>query len=134
MKAENAATYVEFLKGKTMLKIKTKLTALCAVFISLLFTGCLWINLDDYEEEEKAYSGPTSGITYTITYYSDYSRYNHDSAVETLASLPDTHAYGTNTIRFRGASGSATDGGAINTLTEAEIAVAASKGWTVTLV
>lgn len=65
-----------------------------------------------------------------------YSRYNHDSAVNTINSLPDTSAYlasagGTNTIKFKGASGSATDGGAINTLTEEEIAVAAAKGWTV---
>lgn len=69
----------------------------------------------------------------------NYSRYNHDSAVKTINSLPDTSAYlaekgGTNTIMFNGASGSATDGGAINTLTDAEIAVAAAKGWTVTLV
>lgn len=68
-----------------------------------------------------------------------YSRYNHDSAVETINSLPDTSAYlaangDTNTITFKGAAGSATDGGAINTLTEAEIAVAAAKGWTVSLV
>ena len=68
----------------------------------------------------------------------EYSRYNHDSAVETINSLPDTSAYlaangGTNTISFKGAAGSATDGGAINTLTEAEIAVAAAKGWTVSL-
>lgn len=69
-----------------------------------------------------------------------YSRYNHDSAVETINTLPDTSAYlaesggTTNIIKFTGASGSATDGGAINTLTEAEIAVAAAKGWTVTLV
>lgn len=62
-----------------------------------------------------------------------FSRYNHDSAVETINSLPDCSATGTNTIKFKGASGSATDGGAINTLTEAEIAVAAAKGWTVTL-
>ena len=62
-----------------------------------------------------------------------YSRYNHDSAVETINSLPDTSAYGTNTIKFKGDSGTLTDGGAINTLTEAEIAVAAAKGWTVTL-
>lgn len=67
-----------------------------------------------------------------------YSRYNHDSAVETINSLPDTSAYlaangGTNTISFRGSAGYATDGGAINTLTEAEIAVAAAKGWTVSL-
>ena len=64
-----------------------------------------------------------------------YSRYNHDSAVATINSLPDTSAYlaangGTNTIKFKGAAGSATDGGAINTLTEEEIAVATAKGWT----
>lgn len=68
-----------------------------------------------------------------------YSRYNHDSAVETINSLPDTSAYleangGTNTIKFKGNSGVNTDGGAINTLTAAEIAVATAKGWTVTLV
>ena len=63
-----------------------------------------------------------------------YSRYNHDSAVATINSLPDTSAYGTNTIKFKGIAGSLTDGGAINTLTEEEIAVAAAKGWTVTLV
>ena len=48
--------------------------------------------------------------------YTNYSRYNHDSAVETINSLPDTSAYiaangGTNTIKFTGAAGSATDGG-----------------------
>ena len=68
-----------------------------------------------------------------------YSRYNKISAVNTINSLPDTSAYlatagGTNTIKFRGKSGSKTDGGAINTLTEEEIAVATAKGWTVTLV
>jgi hypothetical protein len=63
----------------------------------------------------------------------DYSRYNHDSAVNTINSLPDCSATGTNTIKFKGAAGTLTDGGAINTLTEEEIAVAAAKGWTVTL-
>lgn len=67
-----------------------------------------------------------------------YSRYNHDSAVATINSLPDTSAYlasagGSNTLKFRGAAGSKTDGGAINTLTAEEIAVATAKGWTVTL-
>ena len=61
-----------------------------------------------------------------------YSRYNHDSAVNTINSLPITTNTGC-TIRFKGNAGSATDGGAINTLTEAEIAVAAAKGWTVAL-
>lgn len=63
-----------------------------------------------------------------------YSRYNHDSAVATINSLPDCSATGTNTIKFKGESGSATDGGAINTLTAEEIAVATAKGWTVSLV
>lgn len=66
----------------------------------------------------------------------EYSRYNHDSAVRTINSLPDTSEYlttagGTNTIKFKGESGSKTDGGAINTLTEEEIAVATAKGWTI---
>ena len=65
----------------------------------------------------------------------NYSRYNHDSAVNTINSLPDASAYlasysGTNTIKFKGQAGASTDGGAINTLTETEIAVATAKGWT----
>ena len=72
-----------------------------------------------------------------FTALTSFSRYNHDSAVNTINSLPDTSAYlvtagGTNTIKFKGNAGSLTDGGAINTLTEEEIAVAAAKGWTVT--
>ena len=68
-----------------------------------------------------------------------YSRYNHDSAVATINSLPDTSAYlasagGTNTIKFKGAAGSATDGGAISSLTTEEIAVATARGWTVSIV
>ena len=62
-----------------------------------------------------------------------YSRYNHDSAVNTINSLPITTGTGCS-IKFEGSAGSLTDGGAINTLTEEEIAVAAAKGWTVSLV
>lgn len=64
----------------------------------------------------------------------NYSRYNHDSALNTINSLPDCSAYGTNIIKFMGAAGALTDGGAINTLTAEEIAVATAKGWTVSLV
>ena len=65
-----------------------------------------------------------------------YSRYNRISAVETIKSLPDCSTYiaangGTNTIKFKGISGEWTDGGAINTMTAEEIAVATAKGWTV---
>lgn len=86
-----------------------------------------------YRESETLGAGGHDYWTSKI----EYSRYNHDSAVATINSLPDTSAYlatagGTNTIKFNGASGAKTDGGAINTLTEEEIAVAAAKGWTVT--
>lgn len=69
----------------------------------------------------------------------NYSRYNKTSAIETIATLPDASAYltangGTNTIKFKGAAGALTDGGAINTMTEEEIAVATAKGWTVSFV
>jgi hypothetical protein len=64
-----------------------------------------------------------------------YSRYNKTSAIETIETLPDTSAYasskGINTITFKGEAGSKTDGGAINTMSEEEIAVATAKGWTV---
>ena len=62
----------------------------------------------------------------------NYSRYNHDSAVKTINSLPIVTG-GNNTIKFTGAAGAKTDGGAINTLTPEEIAVATARGWTVTL-
>ena len=69
----------------------------------------------------------------------EYCKYNKTSAVETINSLPvvqKASSTGDNTfiIKFKGDAGSATDGGAINTMTEEEIAVATSKGWTVTLV
>ena len=68
-----------------------------------------------------------------------FSRYNHDSAVETINSLPNTIDYvtaenATNTIKFATMAGSLTDAGAVDDLTEEEIAVAAAKGWTVSFV
>lgn len=68
-----------------------------------------------------------------------HSKYNKTSAVETINSLPVVQKANSAdninfTIKFRGNAGSATDGGAINTMTEEEIAVATSKGWTVTFV
>lgn len=67
-----------------------------------------------------------------------YRPYNHDSAVETINSLPDTSAYvtaqgGTNTIQFTSRLGENTPAGTVNTLTAEEIAVATAKGWTVAL-
>lgn len=72
--------------------------------------------------------------------HAKWSRYNKESAIRTINSLPDCSVYqtsnnqGANIIKFYGYSGANTDGGAINTLTDEEIAVAAAKGWTVTLV
>ena len=73
------------------------------------------------------------------TNYLEYCKYNKTSAVETINSLPIIQAASpsmgsTFTIKFNGDAGSATDGGAINTMTEEEIAVATSRGWTVTFV
>ena len=73
-------------------------------------------------------------------YKLEYSFYNHDSALETIRSLPYTQYFDTpqselhNVIRFYGKSGEKTDGGAINTLTTEEIAIATNKGWTVSYV
>lgn len=68
----------------------------------------------------------------------EYSFYNHDSALETLNSLPYTGNHASqsspNIIKFKGESGSATDSGAINTLTTAEIAQAANRCWSVSYV
>lgn len=73
-----------------------------------------------------------------FTLNKSYSRYNHDSALRTINSLPDCSAYvssgGTNTIIFEAEAGSKTDGGACGALTAEEIAIASAKGWTVSFV
>lgn len=91
-------------------------------------------NIDDYEVTDDATYQALKNEPDWWSANINYSRYNHDSAVNTINSLPDCSATGTNTIKFKGASGALTDGGAINTLTEEEIAVATAKGWTVSLV
>lgn len=63
-----------------------------------------------------------------------YSKYNHDSAVRTINSLPDVSSSSNRSvISFNGALGSLTDGGAVSTLTAEEIAVATARGWTLSL-
>ena len=78
---------------------------------------------------------------YTTQY--ELSRYALNSAIATINSLPDTSAYlasagGTNTIKFKGAQGSGREIDGVNqrisNLTAEQIAVAAAKGWTVSLV
>ena len=100
------------------------------------------LNYNKLKSQDNWFSWSTKSGTYegkNVYYSLLFSRYNHDSAVETINSLPDTSEYltsagGTNTIKFKGIQGALTDGGAINTLTEAEIAVATEKGWTVSMV
>jgi hypothetical protein len=88
----------------------------------------------DYEIKDEGTYASYKNNADAYTYNYKYSRYNRASAVETINSLPDCSATGTNTIKFDGTCGSLTDAGAINTMTEAEIAVAAAKGWTVSFV
>ena len=70
----------------------------------------------------------------------EYSFYNHDSALETIRSLPYAQmpdipqSQLQNVIKFYGKSGEKTDGGAINTLTTAEIAQAANRCWSASYV
>lgn len=106
-----------------------------------------------YASSDSYITGYNSGITYDKRVSDDasyqarksdpdwwttkaqYSRYNHDSAVATINSLPDTSAVGGgNTIKFRSTVGASTDEGAVGNLTDEEIAVAAAKGWTVTFI
>lgn len=63
-----------------------------------------------------------------------YSRYGHDSIVETINSLPDCSSGTSNVLKLNQSAGNRTDGGAAAKLTEAEIAVATAKGWTITQV
>lgn len=77
---------------------------------------------------------------YYWTTYEQYAHYDVDSAKETILTLPDTSAYlatagGTNTIQFRGSSGSNKECGSIkDNLGDEYIAIATEKGWTVTII
>ena len=62
-----------------------------------------------------------------------WCRYNRNSAVNTINSLPDVSQGSGNTIKFYKTAGNQIPGGNMNDLTEEEIAVATAKGWTVTL-
>lgn len=114
-----------------------------------------WSNLTLYITKNYGYSPNTSGSGYgkgfvatdvisTDEQYeqrkdlddrcpqkAEYSDYGHDSALETIKSLPIVQKC---TLTLEGAQGSKTPQGAVNTLTEAEIAIATEKNWTVTFV
>jgi len=102
------------------------------------YEGCNYWAPDLFSEEKRIYNDSDYARLKDDAYHwstiDAYSRYNHNGAVETINSLPDcSGSGGTNTIKFRGRAGISTDGGAISNLTSAEIAVAAAKGWTVTI-
>ena len=115
--------------------------------IDLVSTG--WIK-PEYEADFLKYSNITSSkkVTNSNTYNqlkndpdwytcdASYSRFNRVSAVELFNSLPNTKSYVTssapNTIKLWYYSGGSTDGGGMKSLTSSEIAIATSKGWTVT--
>jgi hypothetical protein len=96
-------------------------------------TGYVWPN--------PIYDKVITGETYqelkddpdACTLIQEYSRYDHRSAVNTINSLPATTGTGC-VIKFSGNNGLYTVNGAISSLTDAEIAVAAAKGWTVSIV
>lgn len=104
----------------------------------LAFSAYTGITEDKRVTDDATYQALKDDPDYWTTDVA-YSRFNHDSAVATINSLPSAIDYqttsgkGANIVKFTGAAGSATDGGAINTLTDEEIAVATAKGWTVTL-
>lgn len=113
---------------------------------SITLTGVGYLSSSYGLNNFKRYSGLTTDteVTDDATYQAlkdnpdywtqnvNYSRYNYDSALATLNSLPDTSAAGgTNTIQFTGASGASTDAGPVSALSSTDIAAAAAKGWTV---
>ena len=115
--------------------------------IDLVDTG--WIK-PEHEADFLKYSNITSSkkVTNANTYNqlkndpdwytcdASYSRFNRVSAVELFNSLPNTKSYVTsstpNTIKLLSSAGRYTDGGSMASLTSSEIAIATSKGWTVT--
>ena len=102
------------------------------------------INIGGVTPTFQAYRAETINDYYATN--GGCSKYGHLEAVETINSLPDTSAAGGgNTIKFYGSQGYYTNYlkgrcgespmvlGTINQLTEEEIAVAAAKGWTVSI-
>lgn len=88
---------------------------------------------NELKAKNKWYSQSSNQVTYdgtTRCLAELFSRYNHDSAVETINSLPKVKSC---TLKFKKYSGALTDGGGINNLTEEEIAVATAKGWTISM-
>lgn len=82
-----------------------------------------WVNINSTDPNSPYYQK-----------YGYYSGFNHDAALELIKTLPDTSAYGTNTLKLPKDNGEGTDAGSIGTLTPEEISIATVKGWTITFV
>ena len=92
-----------------------------------------------FDDWHSSYSGYVNYNGKSVMASKLVSRFNHDSIVGFINTLPDTSEYlatdgGTNTIKLNQFQGDLTDGGGVSNLTEAEIAVAAAKGWTISIV
>lgn len=122
----------------TFATITTQTNNLVNQTIDLTTVGCVsTLNSDKFEYSKKVYNDSSyqekKGMVDWWTDYPEYSRYNKQSAIKTINSLPQMKVGYTSTIKFKGEAGSKS-GGAINTMTEEQIAVATSKGWTVSFV
>ena len=105
---------------------------MCFICVYFTIDKCIY-NDETYQALKDDPDNYVAGYSNENPHY--YSRYDKASAIRTINSLPDVSASGgTNTIKFKGEAGLRTDGGAINTMTEEEIIVATSKGWTVSFV
>lgn len=100
----------------------------------------LGMSVDNRVNTSATYQAQKNSPNWWAT-HPNYSRYNKESAIRTINSLPDTHEYleslsnrEPNYIKFKGIMGSNTDGGAIQDLSPEVITLAVSKGWTVTFV
>ena len=96
---------------------------------------------DELKNDPNWFAGQSFSTTIdgkTIPIQRAYSKFNHDSIVMLINSLPDTSEYlstagGTNTIYLYKRDAIYTDEGGPTNLTEEEIAVATAKGWTISI-
>lgn len=91
-----------------------------------------WYNRNKRVTDDATYEALKDDPYYWTT-DAKYSKFNHDSLVEFINSLP-TVSGTQNVLNVLGTQGSGTDGGGFNELTDEEIAVAVEKGWTITIV
>lgn len=87
------------------------------------------LSYDGYVTDDAQYAA-LKDTDYWWTPMVEYSRFDVESAYELIKSLPDTSAYGTNTLKLFGMQGTLS-GGSCDSLSAEQIATATEKGWTV---